>query len=124
MARHSVPSWPEPRGEPGEGPLAVAALREGVQAEDRPRAGELDERDALLVAGLEADRGAGGHVQAHAEREGTIEPEGSIHFEKLEKGPDLYQPAAGVRHDQLERAAPRLRHAVALAQQVPTRNDL
>src|SRR5256885_13828426 len=122
MARHSVPSWPEPRGEPGEGPLAVAALREGVQAEDRPRAGELDERDALLVAGLEADRGARGHVQAHAEREGTIEPEGSIHFEKVEVRPDLYRPVAGVRHGQLDRPAPRIRHDVAFAQQVLTPN--
>src|SRR5437773_10208934 len=89
MARHSVPSWPEPRGEPGEGPLAVAALREGVQAEDRPRAGELDERDPLLVAGLEADRGARGHVQAHAEGQGALEAQGPIHLEEVEVGADL-----------------------------------
>src|SRR5881409_1038312 len=106
------------------GPALYRTVGERVEPEDAAGAGDLDERDALLVAGLEADRGARGHVQAHAEREGTIEPEGSIHFEKVEVRPDLYRPVASVRHGQLDRPAPRIRHDVAFAQQVFTRNHM
>ena len=64
---------------------------------------ELDERDALLVAGLEAHGGAGRHVEPHAEGLSAVEAERAVDLEEVEVRADLDRTVAGVRHRQLDR---------------------
>ena len=99
-----------------------AALGQRVQAEDPAGAAELDERDALLVAGLEAHGRAGRHVEPHPERLGAVEAERAIDLEEVEVRADLDRTVARVRHRQLDGAAALIRDDVALAQQIFARN--
>src|SRR5206468_3835956 len=86
-------SWtPLPRGEPRERLLPARAFGERVEPEDSARARKLDERDAFFVAGLEADRGAGGHGEALAERLGTFAADGPVDLEDVDVGTGLDGP--------------------------------
>ena len=89
-----------------------------MQAEHALGAGELDERDALGVARLEADGRPRGDVQAHAEREGPVEPERAVHLEEVEVRADLDGPVPRVGHRELDRPASGVGDDVALAQEI------
>ena len=59
-------------------------------------AGEGDQFDFAGVAGLEADGGAGGDVEAEAAGGGAIEVQGGVDFEEMEVAADLDGAVAGV----------------------------
>ena len=50
----------------------------------------------LGLSGLEADRGAGGNVEMHAERCGAVEVERLVCFEKMIMAADLDRTVTGV----------------------------
>ena len=61
------------------------------------RAAERDEVDLALVAGLEADGGAGRDVEVHPERPRAIEAQRGVDLEEVEVRADLHRAVAGVR---------------------------
>src|SRR5205085_7021281 len=67
-----------------------------IQSEDLARAAEGDEFHVARVAGLEADGGAGGDVEAEAARAFPVECERLIHFVEMEVAADLDRAVAGV----------------------------
>jgi hypothetical protein len=66
----------------GSSSKAVAAVDDLV-------AGDFDERDGFGVAGLEADGGAGGDVQAEAVGFCAVEGEEGVRFDEVVVGADL-----------------------------------
>src|SRR5712671_2092707 len=62
---------------------------EGVAAADYFVAGDFYEVDGFGVAGLEADGGAGGDVEALAVGGGAVEFQGSVGFDEVVMAADL-----------------------------------
>ena len=59
----------------------------------------------LLVAGLEADGGAGRDVESHAKGGAAVEVQGAVDLEEVGVGADLDRPVAGVGDFELKGAA-------------------
>src|SRR5439155_21942362 len=112
------PGAPHPRCDLRERLLAAAPLSQRVQADDAPRPAELDERDALLVAVLEAHGRARRHVEPHPERSSPLEAERAVDLEEVEVRADLDRAIACVGHGQLDRSAALIRDDVALTEQI------
>ena len=72
--------------------------RQGVEAGQFAAAAETDERDLFALAGLKSDGGAGGNVEAHAERRRPIEFQRLVHFEEMIMRADLDRAIAGIDH--------------------------
>src|SRR5437868_14347218 len=67
-----------------------------AEAVDRALAGERDELHIAGLAGLEADGGAGGDVEAHAARFLAVEFQRGIGLEEMVVRADLDRAVAGV----------------------------
>ena len=89
--------------EAGYGAGVELAVDFGVEAEDFAEAGEGDELDFFRVAGLEADGGAGGDVEAEAAGRGAVEAEGLVGLEEMIVRADLDRTVAGVGDGEGER---------------------
>lgn len=85
--RHDVPDAAGVHGSRGE----------VVPAADGAPAGDLDERDGLGVAGLEAHRRAGRDVEAAAVRERAVEGELRVRLDEVVVAAHLYGPVAAAR---------------------------
>src|SRR6185437_15711746 len=68
-------------------------------------AGERDELDVAGLAGLEADSGAGGDIEAHAAGFLAVELQRGVGFEEMVVRADLDWAVAGVCHCQCCRLA-------------------
>ena len=68
----------------------------GVEAEDPAGRRHRDEPDLAGLAGLEADGGAGGDVEAAAARGGAVEVERRVGLGEMVVRADLDRPVAGV----------------------------
>src|SRR5579883_3220450 len=76
-----------------------------AQAVDLALAGERDEAHLAALAGLEADRRAGGNVEAEAARPGAVEFQRRIGLEEMVVRADLDRPVAGIGDLQGQRLA-------------------
>ena len=77
---------------------------------------------SLRVAGLEADGGAGGDVEPHAERARPVEAQRAIGLEEVEVGAHLDGPIGRVGHVQVHGAPPDVADDLAVAEQVLSRD--
>src|SRR5712691_2586219 len=111
---------PSHRGLPAR--VVHLAVGERVQAVDLSRPRQLDERHDLLVAGLEAHRGARRDVESHAPRLAALEAEGPVGLEEVEMRADLNGPVGRIGYRQLDSPTSFIRDDVALAQDVFARN--
>jgi hypothetical protein len=83
--------------------VVVAELpEEAIAAPYASRAANVDERDRLALARLEADGGAGGDVQAAEEGEVAIEGQMAIRLGEVVVRPDLDGPVAEIGDGQAD----------------------
>lgn len=75
-------------------PVLDAARGQVVAAADDLVAANLDERDRLGIARLEADRGAGGDVEAEAVRAGAVKLELRVRLDEVVVRADLHRSVA------------------------------
>src|SRR5262249_6526449 len=94
------------------------AFAQRVEPVDLAEPGKLDQGHHLLVAGLEAHRGARGHVEPHSPGETTLEAQRTVDLEEVEVGADLDGPIRGVGHGELDGAPARVGLDVPLAEDV------
>ena len=92
----------QPRHDVVDAPELDAARREVVPPADDLVPANLDQRDRLRVAGLEAHRRARGDVQTQAVGLGAVELQLGIRLDEVVVRPDLDRPVALARHLQLD----------------------
>ena len=78
-----------------------------AEADGLALAGERDEAHLAALAGLEADRRAGGNVEPEAARLGAVEFQRRIGLEEMIVRADLDRPVAGIGDFERDRLAAR-----------------
>src|SRR5436190_741667 len=84
------------RGATGAALLGHGTVRQGIPTANHPAAGNLDQRDRLRLARLEADGGSGGNIQPEPVRRAAIERERAIGLDEVIVAADLDRPIAAV----------------------------